>query len=421
MSAGDAASARVRAALNRAEDDAARSPWSAPADGVERRAQFAMGDPQAPLDQVFAVLDAHGLLDDHGRLRADVALVSMGDHFDWGGRDDRARAARDGLALVAWLAAHPADQVVMLAGNHDLARVGELAAFDDARFAEAQVEADAGYFGGIPEAERDALERAFCARYDLPSFEIAARDLSGFVEAQRPWVAHLLCEGRLVAAYAAGERVLFTHAGVTTRELALLGLGERARAPQIADVLSAKLVDAARAAVAAASGSPGARVELPGLHEAGSAAGEARGMFLHRASLEAGARLDAAREALSRRFDPRLLPRGLVQGIGHVADAKSRKLLGGTALVGLDPLERANGRLRTLVVSGGREIADARVTYELGVPDLARRVAHALGDAEDDAAVLLHLDGGMRETPAENYELLDVAALVAIRAAPTTS
>ena len=56
-----------------------------------------------------------------------MQLVSIGDHFDWGERADRPTARKSGLALLSWLSAHPADQVVVIAGNHDLGRVGELA------------------------------------------------------------------------------------------------------------------------------------------------------------------------------------------------------------------------------------------------------------------------------------------------------
>jgi hypothetical protein len=78
---------------------------------------------------LLLILAAHGLLADDGTLFDDVRLVSIGDHFDWGPVRDRARATYDGLRTIAWLSSHPADQVILLAGNHDLARVGELLHF----------------------------------------------------------------------------------------------------------------------------------------------------------------------------------------------------------------------------------------------------------------------------------------------------
>ena len=93
-----------------------------PADARPRKIRVAIGDPQAPLERFFAILEHHGLLSDRGRLRDDVLLVSIGDHFDWGDPEDRRTAADSGLNLLAWLASHPPDHVVVLAGNHDLAR-----------------------------------------------------------------------------------------------------------------------------------------------------------------------------------------------------------------------------------------------------------------------------------------------------------
>ena len=92
---------------------------------------------------------------------------------------------------------------MIIAGNHDLARVGELAEFDDARFAEAQADADAGYYG----KRLDPPESAFRARWDLPSWEVAARDFSSFRTSQRALVATLLKSGRLMAAFSSGRAI----------------------------------------------------------------------------------------------------------------------------------------------------------------------------------------------------------------------
>src|SRR6476646_5773627 len=105
----------IDAALERARDDARGFP-DAPPDGRPRTRHFAIGDPQAPFETFLALLDRRGLLGADGRLVPDAALVSIGDHFDWGKRSDRDRAAEGGSLLVAWLAAHPADQVTMILG-----------------------------------------------------------------------------------------------------------------------------------------------------------------------------------------------------------------------------------------------------------------------------------------------------------------
>jgi hypothetical protein len=168
-------SPRIEAALERARSDAA-SPSSAPPDGRRRTRRVAIGDPQAPFEKFLEILDVHGLLGDHGRIREDVQLVGMGDYFDWGVAADRTRATEGGLRLLAWLAAHPADQVLLLLGNHDLGRVCELHGFDEDTFLRAREEADRAYRGGDTDPD---LEERFLQRFpQLPSAEILARDFS---------------------------------------------------------------------------------------------------------------------------------------------------------------------------------------------------------------------------------------------------
>ncbi|MFP2934662.1 metallophosphoesterase, partial [Pyxidicoccus sp. 3LG] len=214
--------ALIQAALARATEAVAKGPHSTLADGRQRRRRLAMGDPQADLDRVLAILAHHGLLGDDGWLRPDVQLVSVGDHFDWGRPHERDAVAASGLALVAWLAAHPADQAVMLLGNHDLGRVGELAGFTDATFSAAQAEADRAYQGGDTD---EAAERDFLARWpQVPTAELVARDFGNFREVQRAWVEHLLRVRRFRTAYAAGPGLMVLHAGVTHEDLDVTGL-----------------------------------------------------------------------------------------------------------------------------------------------------------------------------------------------------
>lgn len=377
----------IESALAHARRAAAGPPASAPAQGGPRPHRVVMGDPQAPLETVLALLEHHRLLGADGWLRPEVHLVSVGDHFDWGGPADRARAATSSLQLLAWLAAHPADQVTLLAGNHDLARVGELVSYDDATFAAVQAEADRLY-GARP---RDAAaEQAFLARHpEAPSVEVLARDLSSFRAEQRAWVAHLLRVRRLRLAAAEGPELLVVHAGVTRDELALLGLPEAAHAdaPRVAQALNAAL----DAAVDAWGGEP---LAVPGLHRPGRAGTEGGGILYHRASLLPEDADAVGRPPPRRRFDPRRLPTGLTQVIGHIRDKKSRALLFGSEEGARD------GVLRTLRVRG------EDVEYTHGTPDAP----------EARAATVLHTDGGMRETPAAGYELLDLETRRAWRA-----
>ena len=332
-----------------------------------------IGDPQAPLARFFEILDRHGLRGPDGNLRPGVHLVSIGDHFDFGAGPEVARAAADGLALLGWLAAHPPEQVTILAGNHDLGRVGELVGFDDARFAEARRDAELVAADVAAGVDPDDAEARFLSRWpELPSSELARRDFSAFTAAQRALVEELLASGRMRLAYAAAADLLVCHAGATRAYV-----GDATNAFEIADALDARL-DRALAARR-----PGERLVIEGLHTPGDAAyGEGDGMLYHRPASDARGR---------RRFDPRDLPRGLTQVIGHIRDAKCRKLLAPW----LDPSEpELDGPLRHLVVR-----ADGSVHYARGL--------RARGDGE---AMLVFADGGMHYGNPAAYELFDLDA-----------
>lgn len=340
--------------------------------GSPTRRVVAFGDPQASHDTLLTLLRSRGLLAGD-RVRDDVRLVCMGDCFDWDKPTPEARAAStaDGLKTLRWLASHPADQVVILLGNHDLARVGELATLDEAQFHEARREADRAYYDEQP--ERD--EAAFRAAWDLPSWEVTARDLSTFSVEQRDLVRRLLDEERVSIAFAPREDLLLTHAGITVDELAVLGLP--------ADTADATIVAAAlQAALRKAwAGSP-TRLVLPDLHVPGDGRGEGVGMFFHRPGRGPRAKIPR------RRFAPDRLPTGFTQGIGHVRDKKSR------ALFDLPPSGRPEGAIRTLT------IGERHLRYDLGV--LPCPPGHAR---------LLFLDGGLGHARTEDYELFDVDAM----------
>lgn len=340
------------------------------------RLHVAMGDPQAPFATVLAVLRRHGLLGPGERLRPEVQLVSMGDHFDWGRPEERATATRDALELLRWLASHPPEQVVLLAGNHDLGRVGELAPFPtDADFEVAFAEARAAYGGGAPDA---AAEARFLSRYaHLPDAECLARDFSCFSVAQRELVTELLRTRRFRLAHE-HRGVLLVHAGVTGPDLERLG-GSR---PHDAASAAAALNRFLDERVAAWREGP---LELDPLHLRGTAAEGLGGgiLFQRPANPATDARFHESRR---RRFDPRTLPAGFAQAIGHIRDKKCRELLGPWA----DDAAPADGPLRSLVIDGDT------VRYAHGVAPGAR---------------LLFLDGGMNHLgpgALDRYELLDL-------------
>lgn len=338
------------------------------------RHHVAMGDPQAPFATVKRVLGARGLLDGD-RLRADVQLVSIGDHFDWGPPEARREATDDGFALLSWLASHPADQVVLIAGNHDLARVCELSHFeDDDAFAAARQLADEAYRRGNVDRERQA---DFLQRYPfVATAESLSRDLSCFSVAQRELVTELLRGRRLRLAHE-HRGLLVVHAGVTVDDLAALRI-DADTAAGVAHALNGFLDER----VARWTGSA---LDLEPFHQAGDAKrGEGRGALFHRPVDPAHAKPGQLDGPPRRRFDPRRLPAHFPQAVGHVRDKKCREEMPAWCEPGA-----VDGPLRSLTVEGDV------VRYQLGCVTDAR---------------LIFIDGGMLQASADAYELLDLDA-----------
>lgn len=331
-----------------------------------------MGDPQAPLATVQSVLDRHDLLDAQGQLRDDVQLVSMGDHFDWGHPSERKKATGDATALLEWLASHSADQVILIAGNHDVARVCELAPFvTDALFEAAWALAVEAYRGGAPDEE---ASRRFLERYPhVPDAECLARDFSCYSVAQRKLVTALLKNRRLRLAHA-HQGLLLVHAGVTEADFGQLG-GAPSSAAEAARLLN-DFLDAR-----VESWSSGA-LDLTPLHQPGSAkGGVARGVLFHRPAVPKDD--PQFHGPPRRRFDPRHLPAAFPQAIGHIRDKKCRELLGAWA----DREAPVDGPLRSLRIEG------ENVSYARGTHPEAR---------------LYFLDAGMNHLGTQRYELFDL-------------
>ena len=348
-----------------------------PARPAAARRAVAIGDPQAHAEKLFSVLDHHGLLGDDGRLRDDVQLVSIGDHFDFGtraqGTIDAARV--DGPRFLRWLCAHPVAQTTVLIGNHDTARVMELAAVSDARF-----DAAAALAGELialrataPDEASERLRDEYMVAFpDVPTLGVVHRDFSAFSEAQRALIQRELLDGRLRLAASAraedGFAVLLTHAGVTARELALLGVPDERDAPFLADALGAKLTAAIDYVRSQWSAGESAALSLEPLHVAGATAAdgldglpEGGGMLYHRPSDPDRPGADRTWESevtRPRRFHPRTLPAGLFQVAGHTGHPKCVAEL----IRWRDPSmeETLSGR-RTLRVRAGD------IHYELGV------------------------------------------------------
>lgn len=348
---------------------------------------FVMGDPQAPYAKLIEVLAHHGALDGD-RLAPDVVLISIGDHFDYDFQDWRT-AGENGLRFLRWLASHDAAQVQLLLGNHDISRVMELVAISDERFAEARAFAQA--------LDGDAARRArFGAAFpELPTPGLAGRDYASFTVEQRALVMALLLAGRfllaLVGVLPDGREVLLTHAGVTNRELAMLGVPAAPRA--IADALQVQLaqaIDRVRGDWAAGIATP---LSLEPLHVAGAAGEEGGGLLYHRPTNPERPDADRSWELTPdrpRRFDPRTLPVGLAQVAGHSGHNKCLAELGAWSTEAARA--RKHGGIRTLRLAG------QTVIYDLGVAAPA-----------DEVADLILIDGELRRVPSAECALLPLA------------
>jgi calcineurin-like phosphoesterase family protein len=350
---------------------------------------FVMGDPQGPFAKLIEVLDHHAALDGD-RLASDVVLVSIGDHFDYDICDWQT-AGQEGLRFLRWLVSHDPAQVKLLLGNHDASRVMELVAVSDERFAAARTFAWALH--GDP--ARDA--RFLAAFPELLTADLVRRDFASFSVEQRALTIELLLAGRfdlaLVGALPDGREALLTHAGVTTRELGMLGAPAEPRA--IADALQAALagaIDRVRDDWTRGIPTP---LSLEPLHIAGIPGEEGGGLLYHRPTNPDRRGADQAWQFAPdrpRRFDPRTLPPGLTQIVGHTNHSKCLTELDGWATAAA--CGRTHGGIRTLRFAG------QTVTYDLGVADPAPGVAD-----------LILIDGELRRVPAAEVALLPLAGL----------
>lgn len=358
---------------------------------------FVMGDPQAPYAKVLDVLVRHDALVGE-RLAPDVVLVSIGDHFDYDLNQHQA-AAQEGLRVLRWLVAHDPAQVVVLLGNHDASRVMELATITDHEFERARRLARS-----IDDTERQQGKAAAATRiaqeYEpafphLPPPGVVGRDYASFTTEQRTLVMELLLAGRfrlsLTGTLLDGRAALITHAGVTAREITMLGVEPTPAA--IATALEAHLVRAVDHVRDAWQRGDLAPLSLAPLHVTGSPGEEGGGLLYHRPSNPDRDSTDPAwarAPSRPRRFDPRTLPPGITQIAGHSGHAKCVYELG--EWVDADARARKHGGIRTLRVVSGR------VSYVLGVAPPA-----------DGAAELILVDGEMRRVDASDVALLPLA------------
>jgi hypothetical protein len=356
---------------------------------------YVLGDPQASFAAVMGLLSRYDLLTADGRLRGHAHVISIGDHFDYDLRAPEV-SGREGLAVLRWLASHSAEQVTLLFGNHDAARVVELALVSDRDFADARALAR-----DLEETKRTqgraaakARERAeLLPRFPISTYGLVSRDYASFTTEQRALVVELLLAGRfhlaLTGELADGREVLVTHAGVTDREVALLGVLPEPRALAaalehlLATAITARRDDWQRGTVTPLSLEPVSQGGAPG--------DEAGGLLAHRPTNPDRDGADLAWEFAAdrpRRFAPRELPWGLTQVAGHTNHTMCLRELAAWAT----PVARAepHAGIRTL-----RATATA-ITYDLGVLPPA-----------DGVADLILIDGELRD-PDNRAELLSL-------------
>jgi hypothetical protein len=363
---------------------------------LHERRWFAVGDPQTTFERFLGILRTHDLIDDAtGSLREDVGLVSIGDHFDFQSHDDKPLDAtgRDGADILRWLAGHPAEQVVILLGNHDTARVMELAFESDDTFAAARALA----LECKAEEPPGEKTREFVARFPrIPTPEVAYRDNSAFAVDQRKLVQDLLLAGRVRLACLGkhgGKPVLLTHASVTDVQVEQLGVAPDAA--EIVDALEAHL----RGAVARVRGAwergELAALDLAPLHVPGGGGREGGGLLYHRASQNAdptGSDAPVAR----RKFHPSELPRGLVQVQGHCGHHKCKEEL--AKWLGPGARSRVRGGLRTLTA------AESSIVYDAGI-----------APARDQDATVYFIDIEMNHPTVSDFPLFELEDVVTTR------
>jgi hypothetical protein len=314
-----------------------------------------------------------------------------------------------GTANLRWLASLPASRATILLGNHDVVRVAEFARLDDATFLRAwrrgrEIERAGG------EERRQLVERFHDDFPHVPTPGLVSRDFSSFSEEQRSLVARLLLDGRIRLAATARldawpeVEVLVTHAGVTEREVealrrsGLLRADEPPTAASLARALDLHLeraVDRVRTDWEHGDGTP---LDLAPVHVAGAPGEEGGGLLFHRpadlaaASDDRRARWAAGGGARPRRFDPRRLPRGIVQVCGHTSHRKSIEDLAAWMPERLraDP----GDGIRLLSVEGDR------VSYDRWS---GRRPPSGRADAS-----LLLVDAGMHRADPGDYPLLEL-------------
>lgn len=347
----------------------------------------AVGDAQTSFGHFLRVLRRGGVVDGE-KLSDGEGLLCVGDYFDYGVVDDSnaAQVGSEGTHILRWVTSYPADRTIVLLGNHDLARVMELAFESDTSFRAAQHLAREVASGLVP---RDEFLKSYPY---IPTPEVALRDFSTFCVEQRKLVQDLLMAGRVrlaAVAHIGGRPALVTHAAVTTHDLANLGIAPTTDVSAIAAAMNDFLDEAVRRVAPLWRRGEDAALDLGPVCIPGYAGVEGGGLVLHRPADPNRAEIaDPAWEGNMeriRRYDPGTLVPGIQQICGHTSHARCcREMPRWTdeATAHTPP-----GRVRVLTVH------DDGVRYRVG-------------NTSSDPTALFLIDGDMNRVTAEAYETL---------------
>lgn len=308
-----------------------------------------LGDPQAPICTLFAVLDHQGLLGENGWLHPHVQIICVGDYFDFSTADPF-EAGRLGAAFLAWMAAHDPEQVVLLLGNHDVERVASLgactlAAFDEARTAAAHL------LTMGTRSERQAFLATWSADHPKHPPMVAAMDYHCFHPAQAPLLRRLLMSGRVglaavVTDLVSHSSVLVTHAGVTRAVVNSLSCDGSASA--LADALNRLLQEAVDRVRPSWMRNDHELLDLQPLYQTWEPMRPNGGFLIHRPRRDSDRDRYHHEIGLDESGLPRSVPPeeflwpGLIQIVGHTRTIRCQRLLGGWQ--GAAPLAETPGR-----------------------------------------------------------------------------
>ena len=351
----------------------------APKPDSQAKQCIVLGDPQASLACLFAHLEVQQALTIDGWLKPELRLICVGDYFDFAAKDS-VDAGYQGMQFLAWLAAHDPLQTTLLMGNHDAERVMSLAGCSGEQHYESQLACREMLQFSTPEQRRVFRNKWVNEHPNHPSI-VAAHDYRNFVPEQGDLIRRLLMQGRLQLATTAvnefRQQLLITHAGVTQRELTLVGAS--ANAQDCVRHLNRFLADAVERVRPAWAANQTQPLDLAPLYYGWEQHRPNGGLLVHRPDGRFGALTHEQKLGLDHPLAPRsvspnefLIP-NLHQVVGHtVAAQRLTRWL--EPAVSADAQSAPMGRVLSLIPSGAQ--------YLLVLPEERRNASSSVTFAD---------------------------------------